>query len=149
MKRPNIPAHVRVNVAINQAEYGEIRCPLCHTGLASMDERVLEHMVPHELGGASDETNLRWVHKDCALSKTNGTKATSASGDLHKIAKAKRLERAHAAHEAAVLGKVVNPPIVIGIKDNGSPIFLDEASIAYRKKGRRIPSHPFPKRVKP
>lgn len=131
MKRPSIPHRVMVNVAINQAEHGEIRCPLCHTGLASMDERVLEHMVPHELGGASDETNLRWVHKDCALNKTNGTKATSASGDLHKIAKAKRLQRAHEAHEAAILGKPAKP---------------EEVTVAYR---RRIPSRPFPKRVKP
>lgn len=133
MKRPHIPAHVRVNVAINQAEHGEIRCPLCHTGLAAMDERVLEHMVPHELGGLSDETNLRWVHKDCALNKTNGGKATSASGDIHKIAKAKRLQRAKEAHEAAVLGKPAAP---------------DEVTYAFRKK-RRIPSRPFPKRVKP
>lgn len=132
-KRPHIPTHVRVNVAINQAEHGEIRCPLCHTGLAAMDERVLEHMVQHELGGLSDETNLRWVHKDCALSKTNGTKATSASGDLHKIAKAKRLERGHEKHMAAVLGKPAAP---------------DEVTYAFRKK-RRIPSRPFPKRPKP
>lgn len=125
--RPSIPAHVRVNVAINQAEHGAIRCPICHTELASMDARVLEHMVPHELGGASDETNLRWVHKECAAKKTNGTKATSASGDLHKIAKAKRLERARAAHEAAVLGK---------------PAAKNETTVAFR---RRIPSRPFPK----
>jgi len=148
-KRPNIPAHVRVNVAINQAEHGAIRCPICHTPLAAMDARVLEHMVPHELGGSSDETNLRFVHKECAATKTNGRKATVVDGDLHKIAKAKRLQRAHEAHEAAVLGKAVNPPIVIGHDNNGSPIVLNEASIAYRKKGRRIPSHPFPKRVKP
>ena len=131
MKRPNIPANVRVNVAINQAEHGAIRCPICHTPLAAMDARVLEHMVPHELGGLSDETNLRWVHKECAATKTNGRKATVVDGDLHKIAKAKRLQRAHEAHEAAVLGK---------------PASAQEATVAYR---RRIPSRPFPKRVKP
>ena len=131
MKRPHIPAHVRVNVAINQAEHGAIRCPICHTSLAAMDERVLEHMVPHELGGLSDETNLRWVHKECAATKTNGRKATVVDGDLHKIAKAKRLQRAHEAHEAAVLGK---------------PASAQEATVAYR---RRIPSRPFPKRPKP
>lgn len=130
-KRPHIPANVRVNVAINQAEHGAIRCPICHTPLAAMDARVLEHMVPHELGGLSDETNLRWVHRECAATKTNGRRATVVDGDLHKIAKAKRLERAHAAHEAAVLGK---------------PAKTDEATVAYR---RRIPSRPFPKRQKP
>lgn len=130
-KRPHIPVRVRVNVAISQAEYGEIRCPLCHTGLAAMDDWILEHMVPHELGGASDETNLRYVHKECALSKTNGTKATSAGGDLHKIAKSKRLKRGHEKHVANVLGKHAEP---------------DEATVVYR---RRIPSRPFPKRPKP
>ncbi len=110
MKRPTIPHRVMVNVAISQAEHGAIRCPICHTGLAAMDDRILEHMVPHELGGSSDETNLRWVHKDCAAKKTNGNKATVAGGDIHKIAKAKRLQRAHEAHEAVVLGTAEKPP---------------------------------------
>lgn len=131
MKRPNIPAHVRVNVAINQAQGMAVNCPICHTPLAAMDERVLEHMVPHGLGGASDETNLRWVHRECAATKTNGRKSTVVDGDLHKIAKAKRLQRAHEAHEAAVLGKPASP---------------EEVTVAFR---RRIPSRPFQKRVKP
>ena len=132
MKRPNIPAHTRVNVAINQAEHGAIRCPLCHTELAAMDDRILEHMVPHELGGASDETNLRWVHKECAAKKTNGTKVTSASGDIHKIAKAKRLERARQAHEDIVLGvaekapgKIKSRPFQGSRKFNGTPVWRD------------------------
>ncbi len=110
MKRPTIPHRVMVNVAISQAEHGAIRCPICHTGLAAMDDRILEHMVPHELGGSSDETNLRWVHKECAKTKTNGRKPTVADGDIHKIAKAKRLQRAHEAHEAVVLGTAEKPP---------------------------------------
>lgn len=130
-RRPNIPAHVRVNVAINQAEHGAIRCPICHTPLASMDARVLEHMVPHELGGASDETNLRWVHKDCAATKTNGRKSTVVDGDLHKIAKAKRLQRAKELHEAAVLGKHFK---------------ADQPYTFAKRKSRPIPSRPFPTR---
>mgnify|MGYP003657864866 CR=1 FL=1 len=133
MKRPNIPAHVRVNVAINQAEYSVIRCPMCITPLHVTDERVLEHLVPHELGGSSEAENLRWVHKECAAKKTNGTKATSASGDLHKIAKAKRIQRMHEEHVARVLGKHAEP---------------GEMTVAVRKS-RPIPSRPFPKRVKP
>ena len=109
-KRPHIPAHVRVNVAISQAEHGAIRCPICHTELAAMDDRILEHMVPHELGGASDETNLRWVHKECAKVKTNGRKATCADGDTHKIAKGKRLRREHEKHVAIVLGEEEKTP---------------------------------------
>lgn len=148
-KRPNIPASVKVAIAISQAQSGVIFCPICHTAISPDDARILEHMIPHELGGPSTVDNLAWVHKDCAYAKTNGRKATVVDGDLHKIAKAKRLQRAHEAHEAAVLGKDVNPPIVIGHDNNGSPIILNEASIAYRKKGRRIPSRPFPKRQKP
>lgn len=94
-KRPHISAKTMVNVAINQALAEAIYCPLCDELLAAMDDRILEHMVPHELGGASDETNLRWVHKECAAKKTNGSKATSAGGDIHKIAKAKRLATKH------------------------------------------------------
>lgn len=101
---------MKLDVAINQALGGGIYCPLCDEVIASMDERVLEHMVPHELGGASDETNLRWVHKECAAKKTNGSKATSASGDIHKIAKAKRLEKAREAHEAVVSGTQPKKP---------------------------------------
>lgn len=95
MKRPSISPRVMVNVAIEQAMNAEIECPLCGIGLAAMDARILEHMVPHQLGGASDETNLRWVHKECAARKTNGNKATAAGGDIHKIAKTKRLQKKH------------------------------------------------------
>ncbi len=94
-KRPHISAKTMVNVAINQALAESIYCPLCDDLLAAMDDRILEHLVPHELGGASDETNLRWVHKECAAKKTNGNKATVAGGDIHKIAKAKRLATKH------------------------------------------------------
>lgn len=126
-KRPSISPKVMVSVAIKQAEHGEIPCPLCGTGIASFEARVLEHMTPHELGGSSEEENLRWLHKECAALKTNGSKATSADGDLHRIAKAKRLERARQAHEDAVLGKHEPKPI---------------------KLKPRIPSRPFPKRGK-
>ena len=110
MKRPTIPHRVMVNVAIAQAQHGCIVCPICHTFLVATEPRVLEHMVPHELGGASNESNLRWVHEDCAKTKTNGRKPTVADGDIHKIAKAKRLQRAHEAHEAVVLGAAEKPP---------------------------------------
>jgi len=110
MKRPSISDRVRVNVAISQAKYGGIVCPICQTLLVANEPRVLEHMIPHELGGASTEANLRWVHHDCAKTKTNGRKPTVADGDIHKIAKAKRLEKARAAHEAIVSGAAEKPP---------------------------------------
>ncbi len=94
MKRPTIPHRVMVNVAIEQAG-GWIRCALCSGPLRPEDPRILEHLVPHELDGSSDAENLRWVHKECAAKKTNGSRATSAGGDIHKIAKAKRLATKH------------------------------------------------------
>lgn len=108
MKRPYISVKTKVSVAIEQAM--TIPCPICWFPLTANDDRVLEHMVPHRLGGSSEVENLRWVHKACAAKKTNGTKATSAGGDLHKIAKAKRLEKARAAHEAIVSGTAEKPP---------------------------------------
>jgi 5-methylcytosine-specific restriction endonuclease McrA len=92
-KRPHISVKTKVSVAIEQAV--AITCPLCWYPLTAIDDLILEHMVPHELGGASDITNLRWVHKECAGKKTNGNKATVAGGDIHKIAKAKRLATKH------------------------------------------------------
>ena len=96
MKRPHISTATKVNVAIEQAG-GWIRCALCSGPLRPDEPRILEHMVPHELDGSSEEENLRWVHNECAAKKTNGNKATSAGGDIHKIAKAKRLALAREA----------------------------------------------------
>jgi len=94
VKRPHISIATKVNVAIEQAG-GWIRCALCSGPLRPFEPRILEHLVPHELGGSSEEENLRWVHRGCASTKTNGSKATSAGGDIHKIAKAKRLATKH------------------------------------------------------
>jgi 5-methylcytosine-specific restriction endonuclease McrA len=127
-KRPHISDKVKVSVAIGQSQFGCIMCPICHVMLYPDEPRILEHLVPHELGGSSEAENLRYVHAECARSKTNGNGATVADGDLHKIAKAKRLERARAEHEAVVLGKG-NPP-------------------AYVRPRSRIQSRPFPKKVK-
>ena len=95
MKRPHISTKTKVDVAIKQCYARSILCPLCDEWLDAEHERVLEHMVPHELGGSSTVENLRWVHKGCASRKTNGSRATSAGGDIHKIAKAKRLLKKH------------------------------------------------------
>ncbi len=104
--RKAIPVKVQVSVAIRQAR-GLFVCPLCGEMLLFDQPRVLEHFTPHatrialELDPDAPE-NLGWVHKSCADRKTNGNKATCASGDTHKIAKAKRLATARTAHEAAV-----------------------------------------------
>lgn len=104
-KRKAIPVKVQVSVAIRQA--GGVRCPLCLGWVDGDEPRVLEHMTPHAtmvaLGKVPDAIdNLRWVHAECAAKKTNGTKATCADGDLHKIAKAKRVAKATEIHRAVV-----------------------------------------------
>ena len=100
-KRKDIPCHVRVSVAIRQAnlganEYKGFRCPLCSGILESTDARILEHMTPHAtrvaLGLDPDAIdNLRFVHAECANKKTNGTKATTAGSDKHMIRKGERV----------------------------------------------------------
>lgn len=111
--RPSIPARIQVSVAIRQAK-SWVQCPLCMVPLTSTDKRVLEHMVPRAtriaLGLDPDAPEiLAWVHKACADKKTNGSKATCADGDLHKIAKAKRLSKARAEHTAVVERVLVRP----------------------------------------
>jgi hypothetical protein len=116
-KRPHISTALKVRIAILQAANNAISCGVCRLPLGPFDDRILEHMVPHEFGGSSDERNLRWVHKACADRKTYGYGATAADGDTHKIAKAKRLAsggrksrrpmRKHPTLKRTVGGKVV------------------------------------------
>jgi len=89
-----------VTVAIRQG--GSLVCPLCSEPLRSDEPRRLEHMVPLALGGTDDIGNLAWVHADCAKVKDFGNKATCADGDIHRIAKAKRLAEAQRVHKAVV-----------------------------------------------
>ena len=111
--RRSVPVRVQVGVAIAQPRHidGGLKCPRCSGALQPNDERILEHMTPHAtcvwLGTDPDRPeNLRFVHKECADKKTNGNKATVADGDIHKIAKAKRLAAARTEHEA-VLSRVM------------------------------------------
>lgn len=128
MKRPPISAKMKVDVALEQAG-GWVYCPLCAGPLRPEHPRILEHMTPHKFGGETDTENLRWVHKECAATKTNGTKATSAGGDIHKIAKAKRLAKARAAHEAIVPGTAEKAPGKIKSRPfQGSRKFNGEAN---------------------
>ena len=90
-KRKAIPPHMLVSVAILQAVNGGLRCPLCTKVLTTNHKRILEHLTPVAFGGKNEIDNLRFVHAECAAKKTNGTPATSASGDIHKIRKSERV----------------------------------------------------------
>lgn len=109
MKRPTISVKDKVTAAIAQAAGGYIFCPLCRKPLHSDDPRILEHMVARAFTGSDDVSLLAWVHKPCADQKTYGGKATCADGDIHKIAKAKRIAKAREAH-AAVVARVTERP---------------------------------------
>jgi hypothetical protein len=132
-KRPHISVKTKVDVAIRQCYAGSILCPLCDDWLDVDHARILEHLVPHELGGSSDAENLRWVHKECAAKKTNGNKATSAGGDIHKIAKGKRLEKARAVHQAVMSGErekepgsIPSRPFPGSRKFDGTPVWRNK-----------------------
>lgn len=107
-KRPNISVKMKVDAALRQA-FGCAHCPLCKKQLLPEHERILEHMVPYAWDHSNITENLAWVHKECAHQKTYGSKATSAGGDIHKIAKAKRLAKAREVHEAILRGEPRHP----------------------------------------
>ncbi|MGV6875880.1 HNH endonuclease signature motif containing protein [Pseudochelatococcus sp. B33] len=104
-------------------------CPLCGGRLGDLTGLDFDHAVPLALGGADDLSNLRAVHRDCHKAKTNGRPATSAGGDIHAIAKAKRLARDASDFDMRILAKA-----------NG-----DDPPPEQRRK-RKIASRPFPKR---
>ena len=95
--RLTISAKLQVSAAIAQSV--DFNCALCHMRLLYFEPRILEHMVPRAWTKDDGIANLRWVHKECADRKTFGNKATSAGGDLHKIAKVKRLRIARLAKD--------------------------------------------------
>lgn len=70
------------------------RCICCKTQL-HRGNVVIEHVIPLALGGADTQENKELRCKDCASKKTNGPRGshTSIDGDIHAIAKTKRLVR--------------------------------------------------------
>lgn len=115
-KRKAIPVRVHVDVAIAQAARDPrgVVCPLCNCPLQVEQPRVLEHLVTRAvrlaLGLDPDAPEiLAHVHKACADRKTYGNAATCADGDIHKIAKGKRLAVARAVHDAVKRGEHVRP----------------------------------------
>lgn len=77
--------------------------------LYAEQQRILEHMTPHEFTKDSGAANLAWVHKACADKKTNGKPHVKVDGDISKIAKSKRLSIARLAKDE-VEQRVGNDP---------------------------------------
>lgn len=71
---------------------GNVICPLCGQRLLPEHPVIREHLFALGRGGADDEKNMAYVHKECADLKTNGTKATTLKSDKFEIAKTKRLK---------------------------------------------------------
>lgn len=78
-----------------------IECPKCKK-LYHVDSFEFDHMVPVALGGTDCPSNLQPICENCHRKKTYGNQATVAGGDIHKIAKAKRLAKAQSTHVAIV-----------------------------------------------
>lgn len=119
-----------------------IPCFRCRVALKLEDVATVEreHKHPIALDGPDTVDNMAYSHggggMSCHSVQTNGTKATSAGGDKHKIAKAKRLEKARLA--------VVVPGYDL-VEAEGAPRLRRKQSFP---KGRGIPSRPFPKKAK-
>ena len=140
-KRPHISVKDKVTVAIAQAPFGHIVCPLCRGWLEPNEERILEHMVARAFTGSDDTRLLAWVHKACADRKTYGNKATCADGDIHKVAKAKRIAKKNETELVCVNGHDL---CYLGPDENCQ---YCERRPVKKRKGRKMPSRPFPKRV--
>lgn len=93
---------------------------------AAADERVMhmalkperEHLHEYKLDGSDTPDNCRYSCQPCHAIITNGTNATSAGSSKQRIAKVRR---------------ILNP------KKSRNPM---------KASGKKIPSRPFPKRVK-
>lgn len=106
-KRKFVSEVTAIRVAILQG--GTVPCYRCKKPLDPAGIINREHIVPLALGGSDDITNYAYSHGECHRVVTFGNKATVADGDIHKIAKAKRLAKARAAHEAILSGKAEKP----------------------------------------
>ena len=131
-KRPPVSLKMKVDAALRQA-FGNAICPLCHTQLLPEHPRIFEHMVPFAWVIGHVTENMAWVHKECADKKTNGNKATCADSDIHKIAKAKRIQKMHEKHVAIVLGeeektpgKIKSRPFQGSRKFNGTQVWRNK-----------------------
>lgn len=121
--RPKFSVKFCVDVALAQSF--ETLCPWCKEVLEPGQPRILEHWTPRKMlrnpSNADKLSNMRYLHSDCAKEKTIGHRGTSnkgsvAGGDLHKVAKAKRLEKdrlARALHHNLGNRVVIGPVTVI------------------------------------
>jgi hypothetical protein len=107
-KRKFVSEVTAIRVAILQG--GRVPCYRCKEPLSATGIINREHIVPMALGGADDISNYAYSHGECHRVVTFGTKATVAGGDIHKIAKAKRLEKAREAHQAVMSGEREKEP---------------------------------------
>lgn len=128
------PLTARIKIASLFFNY-EIICWLCKVRLTAEDRIIWEHFTPVALGGATSMQNVAPVHHSCACKKTNGAGHVKVDGDISKIAKSKRIARAHQEHQAVMRGEIERPPGSIRNRNEWP-------------KGQKLQSHsnPWPKR---
>jgi hypothetical protein len=128
-RRKAIPAHVKIAVALRALGYQVDQVEWDHQpplSLREWDEAKQDTIPP-----ANDPDHIQIMLISDHRHKTNGNKATSADGDIAKIAKAKRI------------AKDPSGGTVFAAQPKGiARRFIEE--IAERPK-RKIPSRPFPK----
>ncbi len=121
-KRRHISLRIGLDAALLQLGLDPATAECDHHPALGFRERTEDgRYLPDE----RDPRYLVWRASEAHAEKTFGTKATTANGDLHRIAKSKRLAREEADFRARLLAK--------------SP------GEKRRPKGR-IPSRPFPKK---
>lgn len=108
------------------------RCALCREPLGHGPLRD-EHLIARELGGGEELANRGIVHKLCAKAKDFGppTKTSGRGSDITEIARTRKAAERHQAFRARLMapdkGKAASEP----------------------RKGRKMPSRPFPKTQRP
>jgi hypothetical protein len=70
-----------------------IPCYRCPKPILSGKDCQREHLHEKGLGGACTVDNARYSHIDCHKTVTFGTPATTVGSSVHKVAKAKRMEK--------------------------------------------------------
>jgi 5-methylcytosine-specific restriction endonuclease McrA len=123
----------KLKVVVAQA-----RCPLCNERLGDLEGLDFDHSTPLALGGVDAVENLQAVHRSCHKVKTAGPATTAAGGDVHKIAKTRRLAK----REQEFRARLLTAP-----ERTAVPAYMP-ADHADRPK-TRWPKRPFPKRSKP
>ena len=98
-----------------------IPCHQCRVAFRDGDEIEREHLHALALGGTDTLDNMRFSHKDCHKTETNGTKATTAGSTKHVVAKVKRIAKKNEGRAAPNSLRVTPSTEPPRAREGGSP----------------------------